>query len=317
MTRSRRSTDSPLAAPTYRPPPPDNLPALRHIVQSIHVPFAFSHVTAAQILGWPVPWRAEVTRDVHVISDSSLNQVRRPGFVGHRGLESRAVTWRHGLPVVTPEHTWADLGEMVGPGRCFTLDDIIAFGDQALNSGCTHDLLRSIVESRVRPRGKRTLLPGLPWCAWGAESRPETFWRLAVRRAGIPDPVLNRNVYDAHSTFLFRPDLSWPAKRVATEYQGEEWHDDPESHAADGLRMAVAEAHGWTLLEVRAEHIWEKPARDVALRQLADALDFPPGRLDLAMAEPALFSAEAAATLAENLARRLRRERARLGAGRP
>lgn len=316
MSSSRRDTDSPLADPAYVPPPPDNLPALRHIADSIHVPFAFSHVTAAHILAWPMPWRSDVTRDIHVISDSSLNQVRRPGFIGHRGLESREITFLHGLPVITPAHTWTDLGELVGLGRPFGLDDIIAAGDQALNSGCTHEQLRSTVESRVRPRGKRTLIPAIPVCARGAESRPETFWRLAIRRARLPSPVLNRNVYDANSDFLFRPDASWPAKKVATEYQGKEWHDDPASHEADGRRMAMAKRHGWTVLEVRSEHLWQKASRDAALRQLADALDFPQSRLDLAMAEPQFFSAESAATLAENLERRLRRERARFAGGR-
>ena len=120
-------TDSPLAHPRHRPPAPKNLEALTAVARSIDVPFAFSHSTAAEIAGWPTPWAARVVGDLHVITETRAGHLKRTGFIGHRGLESRAVVLRHGLPIVAPAHTWADLGELVGRGLPYTFEDKEAF----------------------------------------------------------------------------------------------------------------------------------------------------------------------------------------------
>jgi len=309
-------TDSPLAHPRHRPPAPKNLEALTAVARSIDVPFAFSHSTAAEIAGWPTPWAARVVGDLHVITETRAGHLKRTGFIGHRGLESRAVVLRHGLPIVAPAHTWADLGELVGRGLPYTFEDIIGAGDQALNAGCTKEQLRLIVESRIRPRGKRTLLPALPWMRRGSESMLETGTRLVVHRGGVPSASLNQNVYDSKGNFLFRPDLAWRAKRVAVECQGTEYHDTPDAVASDTRRFEVGKRHGWTFLEVRSDQIWDRDLRNEFLSALADALGFPAHRLDLPAAEPQRHSPEAAATLLENLERRRRRGRAQQSATR-
>ena len=304
-------TDSPLASPTYEPPPPDNVDALREVARSIRWPFAFSHSTAAQLLGWPVPWSLRAVGDVHIMTETAAGRIRSPGFVGHRGLELREVVLLHDLPVISPAHTWADLGELVGRGLPYSFEDLIGAGDQALNAGCTRAQLRAVVESRVRPRGKRTLLPALGWIRPGSESMLETRWRLCCHRAGLPLPALNVMVYDARGHFLFRPDQTWRAKRVAVECQGSEFHDTPDAVAFDAARFARGERSGWQFFEIRSKQVWEEDERGRALRALADELDFPQQRLDLVAAEPQSHSPEAAATLAENLERRRRRSRAR------
>ncbi len=299
-------TDSPLTKPGFSPPPPDDLGILQQIAASISMPFAFSHCTAARILGWPVPWVAQVSGDVHVMTRTPDGQIRTTGFVGHRGLESRDVSILHDLPVVAPAHTWVDLGELVGPGLPYFFEDIIGSGDQALNRGCTKAELRALVESRNRPRGKRTLLPALVWMRKGSESMLETQWRLCCQRARLPQADLNRNRYAPGGRFLFRPDLSWLAKRIALECQGAQFHDTPEAAAADGERMRRGSADRWTFHEVRSQQLWDKSARDTALMELADSLEFPARRLDLVGAEPMPYSPEAAETLRENLRRRNR-----------
>lgn len=305
----RNRTDSPLAKPGYLPPPLPEHGTLVTIAASIGVPFAFSHCTAARILGWPVPWAAEVSGDIHVMTTTTVGQIRTSGFVGHRGLEIRDVVMVHRLPVVAPAHTWADLGELVGPGLPYFFDDIIASGDQALNAGCTTAQLRAIVESRTRPRGKRTLIPALAWLRTGSESQPETQWRLYCQRAGLPQAELNRNRYAPGGRFLFRPDLSWLATRVAVEYQGAEFHNSPDATDADAERMRRGDDDGWTFHEVRSAEIHDEQARTLALKKLAADLHFPENRLDLIAAGPMPYSPESAETLRENRQRRNRRSK--------
>lgn len=311
MTTNLEFTDSPRARADFQPPPPANLAALQEIAGLIQVPFAFSHSTAADLLDWPTPWAARVTGDIHVITQTSTGQIRGYGVVGHRGLESRVVTLRHGLPVTAPADTWVDLGECVGQGLPYGFEDVIGSGDQALNAGCTKEELRAVVENRVRPRGKRTLLPALVWMRRGSESMLETQWRLCCHRAGLPLPALNVRIYDAAGHFLFRPDLSWRPRRLAVECQGAEFHNNPEAVDADAGRFVLGKRNEWTFLEIRSAQIWDRQERNAALVALARELRFPEHRLDLAAAVPRFHSAEAAATLFENLERRRRRLQAK------
>lgn len=305
----RDETDSPLGlgSPPCRP---DLMHQLRLIAATLPPGVAFSHATAASIFGWPIPWRAEVCGDVHVMSTAQRGAIRRYGIVGHTGLDSRAVIEVDGLPVVSRAHTWVDLGELSVLGGSYTIEDLVIAGDQALKDGCTRAQLCGIVHQRTSPRGKRNLVPALYLIRRGSESGGETRWRLVLYRVGLPEPLLNINVFDHAGTFLLRTDLGWRAKRVGSEYQGAAWHDNPAAIAADSVRFGRGERGGWRLFEARSPHIWVPEHRDAAVLELADALQFPAHRLDLAAGEPTLFSSHFAQTMIENRERTRRRQRA-------
>jgi hypothetical protein len=78
---------------------------------------AFSHVTAAQLLGLPLSYA--VTEDVrlHAVRPIAHAQTRIEGVVGHRFHRPREMVDIHGLRVVGPADTWVDLGELVGRGK--------------------------------------------------------------------------------------------------------------------------------------------------------------------------------------------------------
>ena len=93
---------------------------------------AFSHVTAALLLGLPLPVRLEAeapSAGLHVMAPTTDGRVERAGCVGHRGLESRMTTTVQGVEVVCAADTWCDLGEL----RRGTLgvDDLVVAGDAA------------------------------------------------------------------------------------------------------------------------------------------------------------------------------------------
>jgi hypothetical protein len=115
---------------------------------------AFSHLTAAALLGLPLPSGLEgIARNgpLHVMSPTADGQTRRAGCTGHRGLESRQTSTVHGVRVVEAADTWCDLGEL---GRRLSVDDLVVLGDAVVakvSSGVADAqwMLRRPLEARV------------------------------------------------------------------------------------------------------------------------------------------------------------------------
>jgi hypothetical protein len=252
--------------------------------------FAFSHVTAAQLLGIPLPYAAEDDCLIHIVTPTAANRIRRPEVCGHRGLETREVVEIEGLPVVAPADTWADLGELVGPGRPVGLDDLIVAGDAVANLvGGTTPLSRA-VERRVRPRGKVTLTYAIPRIRLRSWSPMETRSRLMVVRAGLPEPVHNADLLSPAGLWLGCGDLVWEEQRVVGEYQGVEFHTRPGDRVHDGIRRGRIERGDWTVVEIAADDVFERECRTFKLRELAGHLGVNPHVLDLMGAEPQFFA---------------------------
>jgi hypothetical protein len=252
--------------------------------------FAFSHVTAAQLLGIPLPYAVEDDCLVDIVTRTAANRIRRAEVRGHRGLESREITLVHGLPVVSAADTWADLGEFVGPGKPVGLDDLIVAGDAVANLVDGTGPLKRAVERRIRPRGKVTLTYAIPRIRRGSWSPMETRARLMVMRAGLPEPVLNAPVFSRSGAWLGYGDLVWKEQRVVGEYQGAEFHTRVVDRRHDAIRIDAMERGDWAVVEIVAVDIFEPACRASKLRELAGHLGMNPHLLDLAAAEPQFFA---------------------------
>jgi hypothetical protein len=248
--------------------------------------FAFSHVTAAQLLGIPLAYAVEADCLVHIVTSTAANRIRRPEVRGHRGLESREVVDVEGLPVVAPADTWADLGEFVGPGRPVGLDDLIVAGDAVANLVGGTEPLRRAVERRVRPRGKVTLTYAIPRIRVGSWSPMETRSRLMVTRAGLPEPLLNEGVVSHSGLWLGCGDLVWLEQRVVGEYQGVEFHSRSLDQRHDDIRLEGIERGDWVVVEILAHHVFDRQHRAAKLWELAGHLGVNPHVLDIMAAEP-------------------------------
>jgi hypothetical protein len=248
--------------------------------------FAFSHVTAAQLLGIPLPYAVEDDGLVHIVTRTESNRIRRVEVRGHRGLESREVTLLEGLPVVSPADTWVDLGEFVGLGKPVGLDDLIVAGDAVANLVDGTGPMKQAVERRVRPRGKVTLTYALPRVRQGSWSPMETRARLMVIRAGLPEPSLNSPVVSPSGEWLGFGDLVWHEQRVVVEYQGVEFHTRLVHRRHDGIRFDAMGRGDWVVVEVVADDVFEPGRRALKLRELAGHLDMNPHLLDVVGAGP-------------------------------
>ncbi|MFW5471966.1 hypothetical protein ACOCJ5_01520 [Knoellia sp. CPCC 206450] len=257
---------------------------------------AFSHLTAARLLGLPLPGGLAVEADagaLHVMAHTDDGQVRRKGCVGHRGLEIRATSEVDGLQVVDPAHSWVDLGEL----RCgrLTRDDLVVLGDaavalldswsgQQVRSGARTSAgvraLHEALHGRVRPRGKVMLAHALEVIRPRVRSPMETRARLMFVRAGFPEPEAGGLITDEDGEFLAEGDLVWRARRVVAEYQGAH-HAEIGRRSADSGRRHLLERSGWQVRELFAEDVYRAPRRQAALEAVAAMLGLDPSTLHI------------------------------------
>ncbi|WP_377645246.1 hypothetical protein [Oryzobacter terrae] len=240
---------------------------------------AFSHVTAALLLGLPLTRVLELQPALDVMRPSAVTPTRRKGCFGHRGLELREVVRVDGIAVVGPADTWVDLGEVLHRG--LDLDDLVVAGDVVANrvpEGAAS--MAAVLSGRTRPRGRRVLGDALALVRPGVRSPMETRSRLMFVRAGLPEPEVNATVHDTAGGWLLEGDLVWREQRVVGEYQGEE-HASRRRRSADAHRARLATAEGWTVLELFAEDVLLAPRRRVTLRRFATALGLDPRALHL------------------------------------
>ena len=238
---------------------------------------AFSHLTAAVLLGLPLPGALESSCVLDVMRDTDRARIRRTGCVGHRGLESRSVVEVAGLRVVAPVDTWCDLGELVGRG--LTADDLVVAGDAIVNRPGGGTLgLADLLDRRFRPRGGAALREALTLVRPGVRSPMESRARLMFARAGFPEPEVNADVRDRHGGWLLEGDLVWREQRVVGEYQGAD-HGSLKRRSADSSRATAAESEDYRVLEIYAEDVRVGARRRACLLRFARALGLDPATL--------------------------------------
>lgn len=270
--------------------PPESVAARCKGLSLVLEMHAFSHVTAAVVLGLPVPTALADATEVHVIRPERDGAVRRPDVIGHRGFNDREVIEVDGIPVTGLADTWVDFGELIRPGVPLGLDDLIILGDAVAQRLGSVEPLRVALERRIRPRGKLTLLEALDEIRVGSESPGETRTRLVLTRAGLAEPELNVPIYSAAGVRLGRPDLRYTEARVAIEYQGQEFHGSDDARAADAVRFAGFRQEGWTVVDVWADHLNSDEAREAFVREIARLLGVPEEQLRIGECHPRFFS---------------------------
>lgn len=231
----------------------------------------FSHETAAVIWGAPLPSDSDLS--VLHVSVHGGPVRRMVGVCGHR-LDQRLATVcrKDGLPVTSPVSTWALLG-------AWSVADLTAFGDyicRVRRDGvgrpspgrpplATPEQMRRALEAGQR-RGIARLRESLTLTRLDSWSPRETGCRLILVAAGLPEPSLNRDVFDQDGAFLGCVDMAYEQQRVAAEYQGRQHAD---TYARDVERLARLRAAGWIVIEVTAE-LYARP--DVLAERVRAAL---------------------------------------------
>lgn len=228
----------------------------------------FSHVTAAQIRGLPLP---VAVRNQSLVDVSVTVRGRRRSGAHVRGhlIASTDVTVQlyEGLPVAAPVDVWCQLGVLL------TVDELVIVGDALVRRWeplATMAELHAAVVRRARRRGVQRLRDALAMVRPRTDSVRETELRLGIVRDGLPEPEVNLAVYDANGTFVGFFDLGYRKYKILIEYDGSQHREDETQYLHDVNRLDAAMAEGWRVVRVNKQHAAERFA--ISLRRIREAL---------------------------------------------
>ncbi len=221
-----------------------------------------SHRAAGLVWGLPglEPGRLEVM--VH-----GPRWHRLPGVACHQSIDlpDSDRTTRDDIPVTTIDRTLIDLGRYLGFAA---LEEAV---DDALRRGLTTiDRLakRAIDLDRPGRRGRqviRAVLRARDPSGRVPESIPERRLVRALRRRGLPDPVLQFDICDGPH-FVARVDAAYPERRLAIEYDSYEHHSGRGQHERDLARRNRIQALGWQVFHATAADVRDPTDLVAAIR---------------------------------------------------
>jgi len=225
----------------------------------------FSHTTAAALYDLPLPLGER--DELHVGAPRERRAPRAAGVTGHR-LTVDPSRLRHvrGLPVPEPVEVLIQLAGVLRH------DDLVRAGDALIRRtdplSTVPEITAAVAGAHGRP-GVTTLRSAVQWMRARTDSPMETTLRLAIIRAGLPEPSINYCI-DIGGGRTAHLDLAYPDRRVAIEYDGDHHRTDDRQYHLDGDRLWRIESQGWRIVRVNRSHMTDA-ARE-AVRRVAEAL---------------------------------------------
>ena len=237
----------------------------------------FSHQTAALLWRAPLPPNGDLSRSAGVNREllhvSVLAPHRLPRGAGVRGHEAQPATSRvvihpeSGLRVASPATTWAMLGAVLRHPY-----DVIAVGDHMIRVPRMPGAFRKTLPPALampahleaalmsgRRVGKPALRAALPRLRTGSSSRPETWMRVTIVDAGLPEPEIDVDVYAPDGRFIGCVDGAYIDLKIALEYEGDHHRTDPATWNRDIQKHDDLVAHGWRVIRVTREMLFVHP----------------------------------------------------------
>lgn len=158
-----------------------------------------SHITAAILWGFRLPFQPSVDQRIHLSSELGLNPLRVQGFVGHQFQPGPGEVWRAGdVKVTSPARTLLDLAAMrTARGRpLFPEEALVAMADGIVNEHSTgfsrgQRALRNLrtlvadLEQFSGHRGAARTRAAVDQALPGVDSPLETQVRLLLHRYGL------------------------------------------------------------------------------------------------------------------------------------
>lgn len=216
----------------------------------------FGGVTAARDWGLPLPSKWTVTEPLDVLVPSSGAAPRTPGVRGRRLREDRAATViLKGHPVVDPVAALFTCAATLTVAEATTIIDALlttSFNYPGLGPGrplsSREEITRRLEEWQRFP-GCGTIRAALPHARERVESPKETETRLLLIANGLPEPVVQYEVW-AGELLLGRTDLAYPDLKIAFEYEGDGHRTDKGQWRKDIQRQRHLEGEGWIVIRL-------------------------------------------------------------------
>ena len=209
---------------------------------------AFSHFTAAVIHGFPLRTaRIPADRPLDVTTYADSARRRRAGVTVHPLPRDERRVIVDGLQVTHPVDTWCALSAVL------TVDELVEIGDHLMrrqSPDATLDQLHEAVRRYAGRHGAKRLRQAAELVRARTDSRRETWLRLVLHRAGLPEPEINVSVRDAEGRHIKLGDLVYERERVLVEYDGEQHRTDSMQYHKDTRDLERAVAAGWAVIRV-------------------------------------------------------------------
>ena len=224
----------------------DERDRLRLLASVLPPDAAFSHQTAAVLLGAPVPTPSRP----HVALAPRRVLPQHAGLVVHgRRLQPEDVVLHSGLRVTSGAQTFLDLAAVLPP------QELLAAGDALVRLGhldtarlearlARADRVRGV----VRARACAPLLCGL------AQSRPESVIRYWLVTSDLPDPRPQLPVLDRWGREVAHGDLGYDRWKVLLEYEGRQ-HAERDQFRRDVDRYPLMAVGSWCVLRIADHHL--------------------------------------------------------------
>ncbi|MBM7831848.1 hypothetical protein JOE59_002553 [Agromyces cerinus] len=151
-----------------------------------------------------------------------------------------------GAFMTAPADAWCELADVL------SLDDLIAAGERLLGLPrplATTDQIDATIARHGRRRGATRLRLARAEMRANVYSRRETFVRLMLVRAGLPEPEPNGLIV-LRSGRRTRGDLVFRAYRVLVEYDGEQHLFDTAQWATDVSRLNDLAEADWRVIRI-------------------------------------------------------------------
>ncbi|TLP99540.1 hypothetical protein FEF26_02720 [Nesterenkonia salmonea] len=233
-----------------------------------------SHTTAVRLRGLPLSAKRDDV--VHLsVPSTQRNPVRRQGVAGHRATAYRdEVQYFRGVPVSAAHRMWGESAAEISVEALTVLGDSLVRRprprfEKRTEPWTTIEALRMVVGRHRRAPGRARARAAADLIRVGADSAQETLLRLAILRAGLPEPELQVPA-DPRRPRSPCADLGYPYWRIAIQYDGA-CHFDPERAKRDRRVDRHFHARGWTVLRY-----FDADARDgfrCAVREIGQTLN--------------------------------------------
>lgn len=219
---------------------------VRHLAPLLPPGAALAHRSAAALhgIGLRMPHERGLAHPVEVVVPAGTAPVRRSGVRCFAADLAGDVVLVEGVPVTSLLRTVLDTARFAPPPLALAVLDLAA--RRGLFSP-VQALLRldAVPGQRGVARARRLVALTDP----GAESPGESWLRLRLADAGFPRARTQIPVAG------YRLDLGWPARRLAVEFDGREFHEGTRALAHDRRRREHLAERGWTVVGVGAGEV--------------------------------------------------------------
>jgi hypothetical protein len=219
-------------------------------------PYAFSHVTAAALHGWPVP-EALAEQVWLTVEPGGYTRRERRLVQQVAPLPAEDIVVASGLPCTTAARTVADCLRHLPP------QDAVVLGDAALRSRTVEPAAVAATLGRRWPRAvaAQHLLPLLDG---KRESGLESRSAVVMHQYDLPRPQIQVRIVGPDGRVVARVDFAWLEYGVVGEADGLIKYGDARSVAEEKQREARLQALGLVVVRWTARHLHGNPPLLVA-----------------------------------------------------